>query len=142
VIAKEAEPALSGNLEKNLMDVFRVTTDPRSDRKSIANVAGSTVDAADQLVDRLKVRNFQAEDARRILTALSSESERLANMGPKTAEQTTMALQSLAVVLGEKGKSREFDAVLKGLYKELENPSNYNATQFAGQFRRAVATLR
>jgi hypothetical protein len=142
VIAKEVEPALSGNLEKNLAEVFRATTDLRSDRKSIGSVAGSTADAADQIVDRLKERKFQADDARRILNTLSGESERLANMGPKAAEQATMALQSLAVVSGEKGKSREFEGALKALYKELENPSNYNAAQFADQFRRAAATLR
>jgi hypothetical protein len=141
IIAKQVEPEQSGRLEKNLAEVFRVTTDLKSDRKSIANVADSTAATADQLVRVLHAHSFQADDARRILNALSEESERLANMGPKTAEQATMALQSLAMAM-DKGKSREFDASLKLLYRELENPSNYSAPEFADHFRRAAATLR
>lgn len=140
VIAREMDPEASDQLEKTLTDVFRTTTDLRSDRKTIAAKAKGASEAVDKMVRVLTSRELQREDAQKILTALSTESERLATMGPKTAEQATLAVQSLAAAKGE--KSKDFDSALKGLYREVENPSNYNAAQFADGLRRAIAIVR
>jgi hypothetical protein len=142
IIAKETEPEMSAELEKSLAGVFRVTSDVRSDRAAIATSAKNTANAANALVDRLRSRSFNAQDAQRILQALSSDSEKLANMGPKSAEQATMAIQSIAAISDRNFDHKEFDAALKALYKEIENPSNYSATQFASQFRGAISALR
>jgi hypothetical protein len=142
IIVKETEPELSSDLEKGLLEVFKVTSDRRSERKAIASSAEQTAGMADELAQKLKARGFQREEALRILNALSRESERLSNMGPKTAEQATMAVQSLAVAAPNPAKQKDFDAALKSLYKEIENPSNYNAGEFADQFRRTVSVLR
>jgi hypothetical protein len=141
VIAKEAEPNANAELEKSLEEVFRVTSDVRSDRNSILSTATKSVTAVDGLVDRFHAHSFDAQDAQRILQALNSESEKIARLGPKSAEQATMALQSIAAINGNPDR-RQFEAVLKNLYKEIENPSSYNATQFGEQFRRAISTLR
>ena len=142
VIVQETQPDLSGELEKGLLEVFRVTSDRRSDRKSIAAAARQTAKIADQLTEKFKARGFQRDEALKILNGLSREAERLSNMGPKTAEQATMALQSLAVATPNPARQKDFDAALKGLYKEIENPSNYNAGEFADEFRRTVSVLR
>jgi hypothetical protein len=142
IIVKETEPELSEDLEKGLTDVFRLTSDRRSDRRAIANAAKHTAAATDQLAQKFKTRNFQRDEAVRILNALSSESVRLSNMGPKTAEQATMAVQSLAVAAPNAARQKDFDAALKVLYKQIENPSNYNAGEFAEQYRRTISVLR
>jgi hypothetical protein len=142
IIVQETQPDLSANLEKGLTEVFRVTSDRRSNPKAIASAARQTATAADTLAQKLKTRGFQRDEALRILTALGRESERLSNMGPKTAEQATMAVQSLAVAAPNPARQKDFDAALKVLYREIENPSNYNAGEFAEQFRRTVSVLR
>jgi hypothetical protein len=142
IIVKQTEPEMSAELEKSLAGVFRVTSDVRSDRATIATSAKNTANAANALVDRLRSRSFNAQDAQRILQALSSDSDKLANMGPKSAEQATMAIQSIAAISDRNFDRKEFDAALKALYKEIENPSNYSATQFASQFRGAISALR
>jgi len=142
IIVQETQPDLSGNLEKGLTEVFRVTSDRRSNPKAIASAARQTATAADTLAQKLKTRGFERDEALRILAALSRESERLSTMGPKTAEQATMAVQSLAVAAPNPARQKDFDAALKVLYREIENPSNYNAGEFAEQFRRTVSVLR
>jgi hypothetical protein len=142
VIVQETQPDFSGELEKGLLEVFRVTSDRRSDRKAIAAAARQTAKIADQLTENFKVRGFQRDEALKILNALSRESERLSNMGPKTAEQATMAVQSLAVAAPNPARQKDFDAALKVLYREIENPSNFNSGEFAEQFRRTVSVLR
>jgi hypothetical protein len=142
IIVKETEPGLSDELEKGLTEVFKTTSDRRSDRKAIANAAKHTASTAEQLAQKFKTRGFQRDEALRILNALSSESVRLSNMGPKTAEQATMAVQSLAAAAPNPARQKDFDAALKGLYKQIENPSNYNAGDFAEQYRRTISVLR
>jgi hypothetical protein len=142
IIVKETEPELSDDLEKALTEVFRVTSDRRSDRRAIASAAKDTANTASQIAQKFKARGFQRDEAIRILNALGRESDRLSNMGPKTAEQATMAVQSLAVVAPNPAKQKDFDAALKTLYKAIENPSNYHAGEFAVQFRRTVSVLR
>jgi hypothetical protein len=141
IIARQTEPEMSAELEKTLADIFRLTSDVRSDRAAIAAGAKKSVGAADTLVGRLRSQSFTGQDAQRILQALNSESDKLANMGPKSAEQATMAIQSLAAINDRNFDRKQFDAALKSLYKEIENPSNYNATQFAAQFRGAISAL-
>jgi hypothetical protein len=142
IIVEETQPDLSATLEKGLNEVFRVTSDRRSERKAIASAARQTASTAEELEQKLKVRGFQRDEAVKILNALSRDSERLSNMGPKTAEQATMAVQSLAVAAPNPARQKDFDAALKVLYKQIENPSNYNAGEFAEQFRRTVSVLR
>jgi hypothetical protein len=141
IIAKQTEPEMSAELERSLVEVFRATSDPRNDRSSIATNAKKTASAADALIARLRSRSLSVQDAQRILQALNADSEKLANLGPKSAEQATMAVQSIAAISDRNFDRKQFDTALKSLYKEIENPSNYNATQFARQFRGAIATL-
>jgi hypothetical protein len=139
VIAKQMQP--DTELEKALAEVFRTTSDVTADREKIAQAAKQTSSATDRLVASLHSRNFDQADAKRLLSSLTAESERLANMGPKTAEQATLALQSIAAIDPARS-NKEFDAELKALYRELESPSSYNPAEFADHFRRAASKLR
>ena len=142
IIAEQTEPTQSAELEKSLAEVFRVTSDVHSNRAAIAASARQTANSVNVLLQRLRSRAFSPQDAQRILQGMDGASQKLANMGPKSAEQATMAVQSIAAINDRNFDRKRFDAVLKSLYKEIENPSNYNATEFATQFRSAIAALR
>jgi len=146
LIAKQVEPETSAALESKLANVFKVTSDVRSSRDDVARVAGESSDIAEKTVQSLRARKLTQDDARRILTALVGQSDTLANAGPKTAEQATLALQSLAAVGKPAGTTepggKEFQTALKALYRELQSPSTYQAGPFAEHFRQAAATLR
>jgi hypothetical protein len=146
LITKQVEPETSAELESKLANVFKVTSDVRSSRDDVARVAGESSDIAEKTVQSLRARKLTQEDARRILTGLVAQSDALANAGPKTAEQATLALQSLAAVgkpagIPEPG-GKDFQTALKALYRELQSPSTYQAGQFADHFRQAAAALR
>src|SRR5262249_51555991 len=69
IIVKETEPQLSDDLEKSLTEVFRVTSDRRSDRRAIAGAAKDAANTANQLAQKFKARAFQRDEAIRILNA-------------------------------------------------------------------------
>lgn len=142
VIAAQTDRDVSGDLEKALEEVFKTASDLKSDPASIKTSADRAAAVAGNLAARWKTRDFQKDEAARVLRALSTESEKLANKGPKTAEQATMALQTLAAIFGDAGNRKEFDLALKALYKEIESPSTYDAARFADHLRHAAATLR
>ena len=80
----------------------------------------------------------------RVMVAIVSDGTNIANNGERSAEQAAMALDSLDVALCEESaarRARSCRSSIDGLFKQLNNPSAYNAPQFAAQLQKVRAQL-
>jgi len=75
----------------------------------------------------------------RMLQHISDDAENIALADERAAEQAAMALDSLYIAYSKDAKpanAAEVRAAINGLFQQLENPSGYNADQFASSLRR------
>lgn len=75
----------------------------------------------------------------RMLQRIPDDAENIALADERSAEQATMALDSLYIAYSRETKvpnAADVRAAINGLFQQLENPSAYNADQFASSLRR------
>ena len=73
-----------------------------------------------------------------------NDSENISLADERAAEQATMAIDSLYIAYSKEAKPKNADqlrAAINGLFQQLENPSSYNADQFASALLRIRAML-
>lgn len=104
------------------------------DGKAIAGLATTVERQASALAVRFTSQDFTAESMHAIIRALAAESPRIARSGVHSAEQLTMALDSLSAA-SSVNRASSIDA----LYDYLEHPSVYQPQEFAALFRKAAA---
>jgi len=81
----------------------------------------------------------------RMLQRIPDDAENIAQADERAAEQATMALDSLYIAYSRETKpanAAEVRAAINGLFQQLENPSAYNADQFASALRRIRPLLQ
>jgi hypothetical protein len=82
--------------------------------------------------------------ALRMLQRISDDAENIALADERAAEQAAMAMDSLYIAYSRDAKSAnvaEVRAAINELFQQLENPSAYNADQFASSLRRIHTLL-
>jgi hypothetical protein len=82
--------------------------------------------------------------ALRMLQRISDDAENIAIADERAAEQATMAMDSLYIAYSRDAKpanAAEVRAAINELFQQLENPSAYNADQFASALRRIHTLL-
>jgi hypothetical protein len=80
-----------------------------------------------------------------MLQQISDDAEAISLADERAAEQAAMAMDSLYIAYSKDAKPANADAVRAGineLFQQLENPSAYNADQFASSLRKIRALLR
>jgi hypothetical protein len=95
------------------------------------------IDAADRVAQRIATTKFDPASTLAMLKHASS-SDFVANLGERSAEQITMALDSLFVAYSRSVKvdnAAAIQAAIRGLFKLLDDPSSYSAPKFAQQMR-------
>jgi len=78
-----------------------------------------------------------------MLERITDEAENISLADERGAEQAAMAVDSLYIAYSKEAKpanSVEVRAAINVLFQQLENPSTYNADQFAPALRR-IRTL-
>jgi hypothetical protein len=106
------------------------------DGASIGQAAQSLARQGDALAAAFAKQDFDAAAAHKLVQALASDAARIANNGVLSAEQATMALDSLTASLsGDQTKSIE---PVSRLYSYLEHPSTYQPGEFTALFRKAA----
>jgi len=92
-----------------------------------------------------EVRDAKYDRARtnRLLHAISADADAISMEGERSAEQATMTLDSLYIASAKDGETNpETRVAIDGLFKQVNNPSAYNAPQFAVQMKKVGASLR
>ena len=115
------------------------------DRSAVVAAAAAATPVAQGLADRLSTMTYDQDLARRMLQRITEDSENIALADERAAEQAAMAVDSLYIAYSREVKpanAAEVRAAINGLFQQLENPSAYNANQFAAALRKIRALLQ
>ena len=119
------------------------------DRAAVASEASVAAPIAQRMAERLAAMPYDQELALRMLQQITSDAENISLADERAAEQATMAIDSLYIAYSKETKPKNAEEVrsaINGLFQQLENPSSYNADQFAAALaatpRNVVKILR
>lgn len=133
-VIQEADPGASVQLKSSVDKVYGLVTALNSDRKEIASEALSASQVAESLAQKLTAMHFDQAVTLRLLKGISSDAEEIAEQGERSAEQATMALDSLFIAYSKNNATpndAQIRAGIHGLFQQLEDPSAYNGFKFA-----------
>src|SRR5579859_354789 len=143
ILAKEVDPAASQQLETQLEAVYEVASNWNSSRKEIADNALAASELADRFVAEINQASFDKARTIRLLQLISAQGDAISNQDTRSAEQAAMALDTIFLCYEKQaGSHPAVRSAIDGLFKELNNPSAYNAPRFSSQMRKVSAALR
>src|SRR5215469_6742714 len=132
----------SGNgheLEKQLLTVSSEMSKLNPDRTVVAAAAGAAAPLAQQIADRLAAMAYDQAITLRMLQRIADDADNIALADERAAEQAAMAMDALYIAYAKQAKpanDTEIRAAINVLFQQVENPSAYNADQFAAALRR------
>jgi outer membrane murein-binding lipoprotein Lpp len=137
-VIQEADAGAAQQLSSDVGKTYSLVTALSSDRKQVAAQASGTAEVADRLAQRLNTMKFDQAMTTRLMKSISNDAEAIAQQGERSAEQATMALDSLFIAYSKNGKAtndQQIRAGINALFRQLEDPSAYNGLQFARELK-------
>jgi len=139
LLAKQIDSANGQELDKQLLTVSTEMSKLNPDRNVVANAATAAAPLAEQIAERLAGMQYDQAITLRMMQRITDDAENIAIADERAAEQAAMALDSLYIAYVKDSRPAN-DAEIRGainiLFQQLENPSSYNADQFASALRR------
>src|SRR6516225_4668578 len=139
LLARQIDPGKGQELDKQLLAVSGEMSKLNPDRTVVAAAASAAAPLAQQIAERLAAMPYDQAIALRMLQRIADDAENIALADERAAEQAAMAMDSLYIAYAKDAKpanAAEVRAAINGLFQQLENPSAYNADQFAAGLRR------
>lgn len=137
--AKQIDSASAQELDKQLLTVSTEMSKLNPDRTVVASAALAAVPLAQRIAERLATMQYDQAITLRMLQRITDDAENIAISDERAAEQAAMAMDSLYIAYSKDAKpanDAEIRAAINALFQQLENPSAYNADQFASALRR------
>jgi cytochrome c554/c'-like protein len=137
--AKQIYSGSAQELDKQLLTVSTEMSKLNPDRAAVASAALAAAPHAQKIAERMAAMQYDQAITLRMLQRICDDAENIAVSDERAAEQATMALDSLYIAYSKDAKpanDAEVRAAINGLFQQLENPSAYNADQFASALRR------
>jgi Cytochrome c554 and c-prime len=144
LLAKQIDSASAQELDRQLLIVSGEMSRLNPDRNAVTSAASAAGPLAQRIADRVATMQYDQAIALRILQSISGDAENISLADERAAEQATMAIDSLYIAYSKDVKpanAPEVRAAINTLFQQLENPSAYNADQFASSLRRIRALL-
>ena len=139
LLAKQIDAASAQELDRQLLAVSDEMSKLNPDRNAVASAASAAASPAQRIAERLATMQYDQAVALRMLQRIPDDAENIALADERAAEQAAMAMDSLYIAYSKDAKpanAAEVRAAINGLFQQLENPSSYNADQFASALRR------
>ena len=139
VLVKEIDADNGRSLDSDLQEVASAMNHLSPEREKVATSAQRGAETALRVVGRISAQPFDASLTLRLLKAIVAQSGPLSDDGERTAEQATMALDSLFIAYARNqhpANEAAIRQVISALFQQLENPSAYNPKRFAEQMRK------
>jgi hypothetical protein len=139
ILAKQIDGNGAQELAARLAAVAAEMSKLNPDRGVVAAAANSAAPAAQQFAERLSTMAYEPGVALRAMQGITQDSENISLGDERTAEQAAMALDALYIAYSKQtnpSNASEVRAAINGLFQQLENPSAYNADQFAAALKR------
>jgi cytochrome c554/c'-like protein len=145
LLAKQIDSANAQELDRQLLLVSDEMSKLNPDRNVVASTASAAAPLAQRIAERLATMQYDQAIALRMLQRIADDAEYIALADERAAEQATMAMDSLYIAYSRETKpanATEVRAAINALFQQLENPSAYNADQFASALRRIRPMLQ
>jgi Cytochrome c554 and c-prime len=139
LLAKQIDSASAMDLDRQFLSVSDEMGKLNPDRNVVASAASAAAPLAQKIAERLSTMQYDQAVALRMLQRIPDDAEYIALADERAAEQAAMAMDSLYIAYSKDAKpanAAEVRAAINGLFQQLENPSSYNADQFASALRR------
>jgi hypothetical protein len=139
LFAKQIDSASAQDLDRQLLTVSTEMSKLNPDRTVVATAANAASPLAMRIAERLAAMQYDQAITLRVLQRITEDAEFISLADERAAEQATMALDSLYIAYSKDTKpadDAEVRAAINALFQQLENPSAYNADQFASALRR------
>jgi hypothetical protein len=142
-LADEVDQPLNNELRAEVSKVSGLITTMSSDRAAVEASADHAAQLADRMAGEVRDAKYDRARTNRLLHAISADADAISMEGERSAEQATMTLDSLYIASAKDGETNpETRVAIDGLFKQVNNPSAYNAPQFAVQMKKVGASLR
>ncbi|MBV8050706.1 MAG: hypothetical protein JOZ80_05925 [Acidobacteriaceae bacterium] len=115
-----------------------------ADRNQIASAAKQAASAADQVAQQLRSQKYDRDLSARVMQAIASDATPISEQGERSAEQAAMAIDAISLAYQKNEKvdnQAELRAAINRLFDLLQNPSLYNAPNYAAQLQKVKALL-
>lgn len=145
LLAEQIDSANARELDRRMSEVADEMSRLNPDRNATAASAAAAAPIAQRFADRLATMQYDQSIVLRMLRQIPDDAETISLAGERAAEQAAMAMDSFYIAYSKDakpGNAEEVRAAINELFRELENPSAYNADQFAASLRRIGAILR
>jgi len=145
LLAKQIDSANAQELDRQLLAVSNEMSKLNPDRNAVAAAASAAAPLAQRIAARLAAMQYDQAVTLRMLQRIPDDAENIALADERAAEQAVMAMDSLYIAYSKDAKpanAAEVRAAINALFQQLENPSSYNADQFASALRRIRTLLQ
>jgi len=145
LLAKQVDPGGAEELDRRLTEVDHEMSKLNPDRGAVSASATAASPVAQKFAQRLATMPYDQALVLRLLQEISGDADTIALADERAAEQAAMAVDSLYIAYSKDAKpanAAEVRAGINELFQQLENPSAYNADQFAASLRRVRSLLR
>ena len=145
LLAKQIDSTNAQELDRRVLEVSDEMSKLNPDRNVVASSATAAAPLAQRFAERLAAMPYDQALVLRMLQRISDDAETISLADERAAEQAAMAMDSLYIAYSKDakpGNADEVRAVINELFQQLENPSAYNAGQFASSLRKIRALLR
>src|SRR5262249_11517569 len=134
ILARDVDAGASQQLEAQLETLYQLTSSLNGPPKAIAERAAAASDLANRFAVEIAQASFDRARASRLLKSISDQGDTISNEDTRSAEQAAMALDTIFLSYEKQAGSRpEVRAAIDGLFRELNNPSSYDAPRFSAQ---------
>jgi len=145
IFARQIDPATAEELDRRMLAVETEMSKLNPDRVAVANGAQAAAPLAQQFADRLSTIPYDQALTLRTLQRMTDDARSISLADERTAEQATMALDSLFIAYSKEVKASdaaEVRAAINGLFPLIENQSYFEPAAFANQLRKVGALVR
>jgi hypothetical protein len=139
ILARQVDASSAQELDQRLTAVFDEMSKLNPDRNTVVSAAGAAAPVAQRFAERLATMSYEPAIALHAMQGITQDAETIALGDERTAEQAAMALDALYIAYSKPANpanAAEVRAAINGLFQQLENPSAYNADQFASALKR------
>src|SRR6266705_2957394 len=144
LLAMQIDSGTGLELDKQVARVSEEMSKLNPDREAVASAAAAAVLQAQRIAEELAAMKYDPAIALRMLQRITNDADTIAIQDERAAEQAAMAVDSLYIAYSRDAKpanGAEVRAAINELFQQLENPSAYNADQFARGLRRVGSLL-
>ena len=143
-IVLQADGDGAGKLDSELARLAQLMSQLNPDRDAVADSAGNCARLVGDLSVKVDAMANDPASTLRLLRKISGDADNISAQGEHAAAQAAMAVQSLFVAYERNEKfprSAELRTAISALFQELQDPSAYDRTRFAGKLRQVNALL-